>query len=195
MEKVELQYWWEHSDEKNMNELVEWKAFVDTYRLRVPIWKINFCSRVLRLSELPKCKERPQIAMRCLEWLGKLKCLATGFDASLSFSESVTYSSSCFANVYLFAINASYAIDHIGGGARKVISDLNGSLRSRYFVGVVNERTSFASCASALILKVPGWSLVWNELLTNKIAYVFVVFEWNEWRLRRDSTSLWIVLE
>ena len=53
--------------------------------LRVPIWKINFCSRVLRLSELPKCNERPQIAICCLEWLGKLKCLATGFDASLSF--------------------------------------------------------------------------------------------------------------
>ena len=27
MEKVELRYWWEHSDEKNMNKLVEWKAF------------------------------------------------------------------------------------------------------------------------------------------------------------------------
>ena len=23
MEKVELRYWWEHSDEKNMNKLVE----------------------------------------------------------------------------------------------------------------------------------------------------------------------------
>ena len=30
-----------------------------------------------------------------------------------------------------------------------MISDLNGSLGSRYFVGVVNERTSFASCASS----------------------------------------------
>ena len=30
-----------------------------------------------------------------------------------------------------------------------MISDLNGSLGTRYFVGVVNERTSFASCASA----------------------------------------------
>ena len=53
--------------------------------LRVPISKINFCSRVLRLSDLSKCKERPQIAICCLEWLGKSKCLATGFDASLSF--------------------------------------------------------------------------------------------------------------
>jgi len=63
--------------------------------LRVPIWKINFCSRVLRLSELPKCKERPQIATCCLEWLGKLKCLATGFDASLS---SLSTSRRCSLN-------------------------------------------------------------------------------------------------
>ena len=37
MEKVELCYWWhrgEHSDEKNMNKLVEWKAFVDTYGIK-----------------------------------------------------------------------------------------------------------------------------------------------------------------
>ena len=53
--------------------------------LRVPIWKINFCSGVLRLSELPRCKERLQTAICYLAWLGKLKCLATGLDASLSF--------------------------------------------------------------------------------------------------------------
>jgi len=34
MEKVELRYWCEHSDEKNMNKLVEWKAFVDTYGIK-----------------------------------------------------------------------------------------------------------------------------------------------------------------
>ena len=34
MEKAELRYWWEHSDEKNMNKLVEWKAFVDTYGIK-----------------------------------------------------------------------------------------------------------------------------------------------------------------
>jgi len=34
MEKVELHYLWEHSDEKNMNKLVEWKAFVDTYGIK-----------------------------------------------------------------------------------------------------------------------------------------------------------------
>ena len=46
--------------------------------LRVPIWKINFCSRVLRLSVLPWCMERPQTTICCLEWLGRLKCLANG---------------------------------------------------------------------------------------------------------------------
>ena len=33
-EKVELLYWWEYSDEKNVNKLVESKAFVDTYGIK-----------------------------------------------------------------------------------------------------------------------------------------------------------------
>ena len=37
------------------------------------------------------------------------------------FSDSVTQSSSCFTNVKIFAISASYAVNDIGGGARKVI--------------------------------------------------------------------------
>jgi len=36
-------------------------------------------------------------------------------------------------------------------------------------------------------------SLEWTS--DQKIAYVFVAFEWNEWRLRKDSTSLQIFLE
>ena len=32
-----------------------------------------------------RCRERPQIAMCFLEWLGRLKWQATGLDASLSF--------------------------------------------------------------------------------------------------------------
>ena len=57
--------------------------------LRVPIWKMNLCFRFLRLSVIPWCRERPQIEMCSLEWLGRLKCRATGFDASLSsFSAS-----------------------------------------------------------------------------------------------------------
>ena len=40
---------------------------------------------VLQLSELPRCRERLQTAICFLESLGRLKCLATGLDASLSF--------------------------------------------------------------------------------------------------------------
>ena len=29
----------------------------------MPIWKMNFCSRFLRLSVVPRCREMPQIAM------------------------------------------------------------------------------------------------------------------------------------
>ena len=47
----------------------------------MPIWKMNFRSRFLRLSVVPRCRERPQIAMCFLEWLGR----ATGLDAFLSF--------------------------------------------------------------------------------------------------------------
>ena len=43
-----------------------------------------------------------------------------------------------------------------------MISDLNVSLGSRQFLNVANERTWFASCA-------PGWSLLWNALLTKKL--------------------------
>ena len=46
---------------------------------------MNFCCRFLRLSVVPRCRERPQIAMCLLEWLGRLKWRATGLDASLSF--------------------------------------------------------------------------------------------------------------
>ena len=42
-------------------------------------------------------------------------------------------------------MSASYAVNDIGEGARKWIRDLNGSLGSRHFPHVMNERTSFAS--------------------------------------------------
>ena len=48
-----------------------------------------------------------------------------------------------------------------------MICDLNGSLGSRQFLNVVNERTCFTSCACAF--KVPGCSLVLNALLTKKL--------------------------
>ena len=68
MQKVELRYWWEYGDEKTgMHQLNEKRSLIP-WGLRVPIWEINFCSSVfLRLSELPRCKERPQTAICSLE--------------------------------------------------------------------------------------------------------------------------------
>ena len=37
----------------------------DAVVLRVPIWKINFCSKVLQPSGLPRCREKPQTAICC----------------------------------------------------------------------------------------------------------------------------------
>ena len=45
---------------------------------------------------LPWCRESPQITICCLEWLGRLKCLATGVDAFLS---SFSMSRRCSRNL------------------------------------------------------------------------------------------------
>ena len=59
------------------------------------------------------------------------------------FSETVTYSSSGLADVYLLAKGAFYATDNIGGSACEAVGDFDRSFRSRYIVCVVNERPSF----------------------------------------------------
>ena len=50
-----------------------------------------------------------------------------------------------------------------------MISDLDGSLGSRYFLNVVNERTCFASCACAF---QSSWLItsVWNAPLTKNVT-------------------------
>lgn len=34
MQKVELRYWWEQDNEKDKNELVEWKEFTDSDEIK-----------------------------------------------------------------------------------------------------------------------------------------------------------------
>ena len=46
---------------------------------------MKFCSRFLRLSVFPWCKESPQIVMLWWEGLGRLKWRATGLEASVLF--------------------------------------------------------------------------------------------------------------
>ena len=69
-------------------------------------------------------------------------------------------------------MSTSYAVNDVGGGTRKVISDFNGSPGFRHFLYVINERTSFASWASAFESSrlVIGLKLTSDE----KFAYVFV---------------------
>lgn len=51
--------------------------------------------------------------------------------------------------IFFFAISANYAIDDIDGGTHEVISNLNRLFGFRYFLNILNERTSFASCLHA----------------------------------------------
>ena len=57
MQKMELCYWWEYGDKKTRINKLNEKRLLILWGLRVPIWKMNFCSSVLQLSELPRCKE------------------------------------------------------------------------------------------------------------------------------------------
>ena len=59
------------------------------------------------------------------------------------FSSLLAYNVFVWFSMLLQAYFAAYI------GTRKVISDLNGSLGSRYFLYVMSERTSFALRASA----------------------------------------------
>ena len=56
-----------------------------------------------------------------------------------------------------------------------MISELDRSLGSRYFLNVANERTCFASCASAF--KSSGLITCLEYTFDQKVAYVFVAFE------------------
>ena len=147
--------------------------------LRVPIWKLNFCSRVSQLSVLPWCRERPQIAICCLECLGRLKCLATSLDAFLSsFSSSRRCSQKRLPSrlsvspMYNFFQSASYTVDDIGCGTGKMIVILMDRLGPNN-AWVLQLLEHVLHCAGAQ-LKVPGWSLIWNALLTKTLAMFFL---------------------
>ena len=140
---------------------------------------MNLCSRVLRLSVLPLSNEGPQVAMCDVECCGSLKCQALVLDASLpSFSTSwrcsrngrlvVFMSRQCTASCK----GTGNAINDISGGRGETISDLNGSFRSRYPVSVENQRTSFATCASAL--KSTGLVISFKCASDEEVTHVFV---------------------
>ena len=70
-----LCYWLKHCKVKK-NQFNEKRSLIP-WGLKVPIWKMNFCSKRLRLSVLPQCRERAQTFMSCwLQWSGRLKSRA-----------------------------------------------------------------------------------------------------------------------
>ena len=185
MQRIEVRYWCKYGNGKNENKLVEWKALVDTVGIKSTDLKDKFLFyRVLRLSELLRCRERPQTAICFLEWLGRFKCLTTGLDASLSFLSNLRRFSrnrslrrlpvSPMYNFFLFSDQWSWWISRVPT--------------------FMNERTSsFASWASAFESFRLVFGLKWTEM-NQRVADVFVAFKWNKWRMRKDSTSLWIIL-
>lgn len=82
--------------------------------------------------------------------------------------------------LFFFAISANYAIDDIDGGTHEVISNLNRSFGSWYFLNILNERTSFASCLHAF--ESSSWSIVCIYLLAIELPMLC-------------STSLEIILK
>ena len=90
-----------------MNE----KCLLILWGLIEPSWKINFCSRFLQLSVFPWCMERPHIAMFWVDWLGRLKCCATGLDAKVH--GRITYFINLFQYSNLLTICASIPHWHI----------------------------------------------------------------------------------
>ena len=113
----------------------------------MPIWKIIFCFMFLRLSVLPRWRERPQIAMCFLELLGSLKCRATGLEASLSLiSTSLRCSRKRSLNLRPVS-GTGNTVDEAGGNAHEMIGDGNSSFRSLNVVRVGDERTSRTSYA------------------------------------------------
>ena len=142
--------------EKQQNKLVEWKPFVDTVRIKSADLKINFCPRVLRLSVLPWCRERTQTAMCCIEWFGRLKCLATGLDAFLSsFSTSRRCSRKRSPSrlpvspIYNFLqVIQQMTLAEVQVKWSVILIDRLGPDNSWQFVNIANERTCFASCPS-----------------------------------------------
>ena len=73
---------------QKLNKLNEKRSLIP-WGLRVPIWKINF---VLVFCGFPNCldvRKGRKLPCAVLNDLGRLKCLATGLDASLSFTSTL----------------------------------------------------------------------------------------------------------
>ena len=176
---MELRYWLVPGKVRNnrINLLNEKRSLIP-WGLRVPIWKIIFCSRVLRLSVFPRCRERLQTAIYCLEWLGRSKCLESGLDV---FWSSFSTARRCSQNrspsrlpvslMYTFLQRVQViqwmTLTEVQVKWSVIVMDRLGPDN----FSTLQIKGYFLHCARAY-LKVSGWSLVWNALLTKKLPVV-----------------------
>ena len=164
--------WWQ----ENKNKLVE--CLLIPWGLRVPSWKINFCCRVLRLSELPRCRGKAANCHILFKMIRKIKVssdwfgcvLVVSFYVEKVFSESVasrlpvspTYNLLQSVQVIQWMTLAEVRVKW-----SVILMDLLGhDISSTLWIkGQVLHR-------ERAHLKVPGWLLVWNELVTKKLPVV-----------------------
>ena len=101
----------------------------------------------------------------CLEWFQRLKCRATGLDASLS--RSCSQMRFGFTTVWFSTLTANYAEDTISGSTSEMSSDVNGSFRSRILFAL--EMKGNVLRRTHTHLNVPGRSTDIRVPLTNNL--------------------------
>ena len=129
--KMELRYWLVHGNVKNnrINRLNEKCSLTPKGSwLRVPIWKENFCSKALRLFLLPQCtRGRSQVWDLLLRIIGEIKVSRDRFTCVF------------VASLYVTEVTSKSVVQWSSWWV-EMISDLDGSYRSRYFRSVANEK-------------------------------------------------------
>ena len=124
---------------------------------------------------LPWCKERPQTAICCIEWFGRLKCLATGLDTFLS---SFSTSRRCSLNRSPSRLPVSPMYNFLQ--RVQVIQQMTlAEVQVKWSVILMDrlgpDNSSTLQMKGHVLhrarahVKVPGCSLVWNALLTKKL--------------------------
>ena len=95
----------------------------------VPSLEMRRISCLLRLSlptlRLPEMGQRTRIFMSEIQWLPELKCLATGWLASLAETARRCSPNLVLNNVFQFLqYKAGYTVNEMGGSAREIVLDI-----------------------------------------------------------------------
>ena len=172
--------------QENKNKSGEWKPLVKTVEIKNADLKVKFLFYSFAAFRTAHMQGKAANCHMLLRMIREIKVSSDWFRCVLVislyvakvFSESVTKSSSCLTNV-IFCNECKLCSKWHWRSARKLINDLNASLGSRQFLYVMSQRESFASWASAFKSSKLLMGLKWTS--DQKVAYVFVTFEWNWW--------------